>query len=108
MPYTAVASAGVANVFVMRLNEVQQGVAVMDEDGNKLGISKKAGMLGVSLSAVSRAVWSIPCLVVSGQMLSKYPFFPLPSSSSLGACNCDESFEEESLFLANEAAARAS
>lgn len=64
VPYTAVASAGVVNVFVMRANEVSEGVTVSSADGTALGVSKKAGLLGVSLSAVSRAVWSIPALVI--------------------------------------------
>lgn len=64
VPYTAVASAGMLNVFVMRWNEVSEGVAIQDEQGRTLGISKKAGLMGVSMSAVSRAVWSIPALVI--------------------------------------------
>ena len=64
VPYTAVASAGVANVFVMRWNEVSEGVVVKDKNGTELGVSQKAGLLGVSLSAVSRAIWSIPALVI--------------------------------------------
>jgi tricarboxylate carrier len=64
VPYTAVASAGVVNVFVMRANEISEGVTVSGADGTPLGVSKKAGLLGVSLSGVSRAVWSIPALVI--------------------------------------------
>jgi tricarboxylate carrier len=64
VPYTAVASAGVANVFVMRWNEVSEGVVVKDKSGRELGVSQRAGLIGVSLSAVSRAVWSIPALVI--------------------------------------------
>jgi len=64
VPYTAVASAGVANVLVMRYNEISQGVMVQDKYGEDLGVSQKAGFMGVSLTAVSRAVWSVPALVV--------------------------------------------
>lgn len=69
-PYTAVASAGVVNVFVMRWNEVSEGVVVKDAAGTELGVSRSAGLLGVSLSAVSRAVWSIPALVVPPVVMS--------------------------------------
>ena len=64
VPYTAVASAGMANVFVMRYNEISEGVMVQDEHGKDMGVSQIAGKMGVSLSAVSRAVWSIPALVI--------------------------------------------
>lgn len=59
-----------------------QGVEVTDMEGNKLGTSKKAGILGLSLSAVSRVVWNIPALgfpplmmnVVKRQNLAKTQF----------------------------------
>ncbi len=79
VPYTAVASAGVANVFVMRWNEVSEGVVVKDKFGSELGVSQQAGKIGVSLSAVSRAIWSIPALVippfVMNTLKSKSPAF---------------------------------
>jgi hypothetical protein len=43
---------------------LQTGVVVKSADGSELGVSKKAGMMGVSLSALSRAIWSIPALVI--------------------------------------------
>jgi hypothetical protein len=36
IPYTAVASAGMLNVFVMRWNEVSEGVAITDKDGRQV------------------------------------------------------------------------
>ena len=64
VPYTAVSSAGMLNVVVMRSNEISEGVAVTDQHGDPLGVSKKAGLMGVSMSAASRAVWSIPALMI--------------------------------------------
>jgi len=42
VPYTAVATAGIANVFLMRWNEVKMGITIEDSNGKELGKSKKA------------------------------------------------------------------
>ena len=70
VPFTAVSSAGALNVFVMRWNEVSNGVQVYDENDKRLGVSKKAGLLGVSLTALSRVVWNFPALGIPPVVLS--------------------------------------
>lgn len=78
VPYSAVASAGIANVFVMRWNEISQGITVQDKNGNDLGVSKQAGLISVSLAGASRAIWNIPCLMVPAftmAMLKRNPKF---------------------------------
>ncbi|CAG8779098.1 2356_t:CDS:2, partial [Acaulospora morrowiae] len=47
VPFVAVASAGTVNVYLMRWKEIRDGIDVYDEEGNKLGKSKKAGAAAV-------------------------------------------------------------
>jgi len=63
VPYTAVASAGVANVFLMRFNEAQEGITVKDQYGKELGKSKNAGLNALQQVAVTRAVLPLPVLI---------------------------------------------
>jgi hypothetical protein len=58
VPYTAVSSASIANVFLMRGNEIRQGIEVKDKDDNVVGKSKIAGKQAVTKVAISRAVTS--------------------------------------------------
>eukprot|EP00918_Siedleckia_nematoides_P102881 GHVU01224666.1.p1 GENE.GHVU01224666.1~~GHVU01224666.1.p1 ORF type:complete len:146 (+),score=22.15 GHVU01224666.1:362-799(+) len=72
VPYTAVASAGMANVALMRYGELQTGVGVYDLNGGQyLGMSQNAARLAVGQTAISRAVLPIPLL------LAPLPFISL-------------------------------
>merc|ERR1712187_801461 len=56
VPYLAVISAGSANVSFTRMEEWQgKGIHVCDEDGKDLGMSLKAGQLGVLQTVVTRS-----------------------------------------------------
>lgn len=48
VPFTAVATAGTVNVFLMRGKEITNGIDVYTEDNEKVGKSKKAGLAAVS------------------------------------------------------------
>jgi len=63
VPFTAVATAGVANVFMMRWNEVKEGISVKDAEGNDLGRSGIAGFNALSQVAFSRVMTSFPVLL---------------------------------------------
>eukprot|EP01096_Ripella_sp_DP13-Kostka_P013284 TRINITY_DN5754_c0_g1_i1.p1 TRINITY_DN5754_c0_g1~~TRINITY_DN5754_c0_g1_i1.p1 ORF type:complete len:354 (-),score=142.19 TRINITY_DN5754_c0_g1_i1:133-1116(-) len=63
-PFTAAGSAGAFNVFLMRHNEITEGVDVYDEEGRMLGKSKVAGSEAVAKTAVSRVATSFPILIV--------------------------------------------
>ena len=63
IPFTAVASAGVLNVILMRYNEMKHGIDIMDENGNIIGKSKTAGTYAVLQTAVSRLVLPAPVLL---------------------------------------------
>jgi tricarboxylate carrier len=71
VPFTAVAAAGVVNVFLMRRNEMTEGIVVKDKDGNPLpGRSKKAGLLALTQTAISRCVTSFIVLTVPPVLLA--------------------------------------
>lgn len=55
VPYFAVITAGCSNVAFTRMEEMKQGVPVMDHNGNTLGVSQKAGIEGVKLTVLSRS-----------------------------------------------------
>src|SRR3989338_8575500 len=57
VPFIAVASAGAANVVLMRKNELD-GVEVFDEEGGALGKSKVAGRTALLTTALSRITTS--------------------------------------------------
>ena len=64
VPFAAVVTAGMTNVFLMRMEEMYHGIYVTDHEGTILGSSKKAGRLAVSETAVSRALNATPVMVI--------------------------------------------
>lgn len=48
VPFTAVASAGTINVFLMRQKELSDGIKVEDSNGTCLGYSSKAGLKAIT------------------------------------------------------------
>jgi tricarboxylate carrier len=64
VPFTAVASANVINVFLMRRNEISEGIVVKDEHGEVLGKSPTAGMRAVTQVAISRVIITMPVLTI--------------------------------------------
>uniref|UniRef100_A0A1B6EGL8 Sidoreflexin n=1 Tax=Clastoptera arizonana TaxID=38151 RepID=A0A1B6EGL8_9HEMI len=63
VPFTAVAAANSINIPLMRINELRNGVQVFDENGNKLGHSKKAAQTGIISVLVSRIVMASPSMI---------------------------------------------
>eukprot|EP01112_Ceratiomyxa_fruticulosa_P022753 TRINITY_DN8443_c0_g1_i1.p1 TRINITY_DN8443_c0_g1~~TRINITY_DN8443_c0_g1_i1.p1 ORF type:complete len:364 (-),score=72.32 TRINITY_DN8443_c0_g1_i1:47-1087(-) len=77
-PFTAVALAGIANVFIMRSNEMKDGIKVTDENGEVVGQSAKAGVRAVTQVAASRVLTSFPVLLLPPlilNQLTRIPFF---------------------------------
>ncbi|KAL6042462.1 Sideroflexin FSF1 [Balamuthia mandrillaris] len=64
VPFTAVAAAGVLNVFMMRGNEMKEGIDVKDAEGNIYGRSQKAGYLGLVKTSISRVATSFVVLTI--------------------------------------------
>lgn len=85
VPFAAVASAGVLNVFLMRGEEIRQGINVFpvltEEEKKKvetgelevkpLGKSKKAATLAVGETAISRVLNATPIMVLPPLILVK-------------------------------------
>lgn len=63
VPFTAVASAGALNVFLMRRNEIEEGITVKDSEGNVLGKSKVAGKQAIMQVAATRVILPIPVIL---------------------------------------------
>lgn len=64
VPFAAVVSAGIANVFLMRSEELKQGISVYDKDGNDLGSSKSAALIAVGETAASRVINAAPVMAI--------------------------------------------
>lgn len=64
VPFAAVVSAGVANVFLMRSEELKKGISVFDKEGHELGLSKTAAFHAVGETAASRVINATPIMVI--------------------------------------------
>ena len=71
VPFAAVVSAGIVNVFLMRGDEIRKGISVFDENGNEVGKSKKAAVLAVGETAFSRITNATPIMVIPPLILVK-------------------------------------
>lgn len=69
VPFAAVVSAGIANVFLMRSAELRHGISVYDEEGKDVGTSKKAAFYAVGETAASRVINATPIMVVPPLLL---------------------------------------
>lgn len=70
IPFTAVSIAGVANVCIMRRNEMKDGIQIKDEEGNVLGNSAVAGKRAVAQVCLSRVLTSLPVLIIPPYAMS--------------------------------------
>lgn len=64
VPFAAVVSAGVVNVFLMRSEEIKKGINVYDKEGKEVGISQTAAVYAVSETAASRVINATPVMVI--------------------------------------------
>eukprot|EP01100_Stratorugosa_tubuloviscum_P015793 TRINITY_DN944_c1_g1_i1.p1 TRINITY_DN944_c1_g1~~TRINITY_DN944_c1_g1_i1.p1 ORF type:complete len:338 (+),score=154.73 TRINITY_DN944_c1_g1_i1:87-1100(+) len=87
IPFPAVATANVCNVFLMRKNEITEGIHVKDEQGNLIGTSKLAAKSAVIETALTRAFLPAPVLLMPPilmtiieltSFLNKFPKLRLP------------------------------
>jgi len=60
VPFVAVAAANCVNIPLMRQSELRNGIPVMDENGEKLGISKSAAHQAVGMTVLSRIIMAMP------------------------------------------------
>lgn len=71
VPFAAVVSAGIVNVFLMRGDEIRKGITVYDKHGDDVGKSKKAAFLAVGETALSRVINATPIMVIPPLLLVK-------------------------------------
>jgi hypothetical protein len=69
VPFAAVVSAGVVNVFAMRSEEIKKGITVFDSDGEAVGTSKTAALYAVGETAASRVINATPIMVLPPLLL---------------------------------------
>ncbi|CAM9996368.1 unnamed protein product [Discosporangium mesarthrocarpum] len=77
LPFLAVAGAGASNVFLMRRNELEEGVDMFDDAGNVLGKSVEAGKVGLAKCAAARVIWNIPVMVFPPLIMTRLEKLPL-------------------------------
>lgn len=65
VPYAAVTTAAVANVLLMRANELSAGIQVRDADGQLLGSSKAAARTALLQVAIVRGVNPVPGMLMA-------------------------------------------
>ncbi|KAJ8404942.1 hypothetical protein AAFF_G00333290 [Aldrovandia affinis] len=77
VPFAAVAAANCVNIPMMRQQEILGGIAVTDENGNKLGHSRRAAAKGITQVVVSRVTMAAPGMIILPivmQRLERYKF----------------------------------
>ncbi|KAK7681044.1 hypothetical protein QCA50_015881 [Cerrena zonata] len=97
VPFAAVVSAGIANVFLMRSEELKKGITVFDEDGEDKGTSKTAALYAVGETAASRVINATPIMVVPPLLLVKLQKTRLlkavfPQRQQIGVTSLEEKF----------------
>ncbi|XP_077992484.1 sideroflexin-1-like [Glandiceps talaboti] len=96
VPFAAVAAANCINVPCMRMREIENGVTVVDENGNKLGESKIVAKKAISMVVLSRVSMAAPGMMIpplvmnvleKKAFLKKFPFMNAPVQVGLvGLC----------------------
>ncbi|XP_048361073.1 sideroflexin-2 isoform X2 [Sphaerodactylus townsendi] len=77
VPFAAVAAANCVNIPLMRQQELINGIAVTDENGNHLGESRRAAIKGITQVVISRITMAAPGMIllpIIMEKLEKYPF----------------------------------
>lgn len=64
VPFTAVAAANAINIPMMRQNELKDGIALVDGDGNRVGTSSVAAKDAISKVVVSRITITAPGMLL--------------------------------------------
>uniref|UniRef100_A0A1A9Z9K6 Sidoreflexin n=1 Tax=Glossina pallidipes TaxID=7398 RepID=A0A1A9Z9K6_GLOPL len=71
VPLAAVAAANMINVPMMRLQELKNGVVLLDENNNEMGVSKKAAIFGISAVVASRIAMATPGMTLTPVLINK-------------------------------------
>lgn len=89
VPFAAVVSAGLVNVFLMRGEEIRKGISVFDKNNRDVGSSKTAATYAVGETALSRIINATPVMALPALALVKLQRGPLRGKSNfvVGATN---------------------
>ncbi|XP_030562679.1 sideroflexin-1-3 [Drosophila novamexicana] len=71
VPLVAVAAANCINIPCMRMQELRNGVSLVDEKNQEVGISKKAAFVGISAVVVSRIAMAMPGMTLTPLLMEK-------------------------------------
>uniref|UniRef100_T1IIV2 Sidoreflexin n=1 Tax=Strigamia maritima TaxID=126957 RepID=T1IIV2_STRMM len=71
VPFAAVAAANCANIPLMRQSELLEGIAVFDENGNKVTESRVAAVKGISQVVFSRIIMAAPGMLILPFIMQK-------------------------------------
>ncbi|KAM6961095.1 sideroflexin-5a [Aplochiton taeniatus] len=77
IPFPAVASANVCNVVLMRHSELEEGISVLDNNGNVVGTSRVAARYALLETALTRVVLPMPILVLPPIIMAFLERLPL-------------------------------
>lgn len=87
VPFTAVAAANCVNIPLMRQSELKNGVPILDENGEKLGVSKVAARKAIAMTVFSRIVMALPGMSLppiamdyfeKRGLFRRFPWLPAP------------------------------
>jgi len=71
VPFAAVAAANCINIPMMRRSELQEGITLMTESGEKVGKSQIAAKQGISMVVMSRILMAAPGMVMIPLVMNK-------------------------------------
>jgi len=92
VPFCAVAAANCVNIPLMRSKEIQDGIPVLDENGNRIGNSSIAAKRAISQVIVSRISMAVPGMIIPPILmnhlekkgtLARYPWISAPLQTAL-------------------------
>ncbi|XP_049880802.1 sideroflexin-1-3-like isoform X2 [Pectinophora gossypiella] len=96
VPFAAVCGANFINIPMMRSNELKIGTPVSTIDGERIGDSKRAAAVGISLVCISRVLMALPGMIITPLITNaatkagwfrRFPRAVVPFQVSLvGAC----------------------